>query len=92
MGLEFELSGTEYTEDDLAYDGSSHPQRRRLTPRERDILCRVISDILNVARLRYGPGVKVPIEEFNSVPIRVGEPEFLNVLAEVRQVINPREN
>ncbi len=28
--------------DDLAYDGSSGPQQRDLTPRERDILCRII--------------------------------------------------
>jgi hypothetical protein len=32
------------TEDDLAYDGSDCPPRRDLTPRERDIVCRLIRD------------------------------------------------
>jgi hypothetical protein len=33
-----------YTDDDLAFDGSDCPARRDLTPRERDILCRLIRD------------------------------------------------
>lgn len=31
-----------WAEEDLAYDGSSQPQKRELTPRERDVLCRII--------------------------------------------------
>jgi hypothetical protein len=36
-----------YGEDDLAYDGSDGPARRELSPRERDILCRLIRDALH---------------------------------------------
>jgi hypothetical protein len=39
-----------YSEDDLAYDGSDDPARRELTPRERDILCRLIRDALHDQR------------------------------------------
>jgi hypothetical protein len=38
------------SEDDLAYDGSDGPARRDLTPRERDILCRLIRDSLHDQR------------------------------------------
>jgi len=38
------------SEDDLAYDGSDGPARRELTPRERDILCRLIRDALHDQR------------------------------------------
>lgn len=34
---------SEWAEDDLAYDGSSRPQSRELTPRERDVLTRIIT-------------------------------------------------
>lgn len=34
---------SEWSEDDLAYDGSSRPQSRELTPRERDVLTRIIT-------------------------------------------------
>lgn len=34
-----------WTEDQLAYDGSAEPQKRELTPRERDILCRLLRDL-----------------------------------------------
>lgn len=34
----------------LAYDGSNEPQKRLLTARERDILCRLISDDLSAIR------------------------------------------
>lgn len=32
--------------DDKAYDGSDAPQRRPLTARERDILCRILSKVI----------------------------------------------
>lgn len=38
------------SEHDLAYDGSDGPARRELTPRERDILCRLIRDALHDQR------------------------------------------
>jgi hypothetical protein len=40
------MSKRPYTEDELAYDGSQYRQRRALTPRERDIMCRILHDIL----------------------------------------------
>lgn len=35
-------SASKWTADQLAYDGSAEPQKRDLTPRERDILCRLL--------------------------------------------------
>jgi hypothetical protein len=44
------VPGGPYSEDDLAYDGSGGPARRELSPRERDILCRLIRDALHDQR------------------------------------------
>jgi hypothetical protein len=66
-----------------AYDGSNEKQRRELTARERDIVCRVLTDVIAVAR--HGGN-------FDCVSIRVGETEFINVLREVRGVLDPRES
>lgn len=78
-------------EDDLAYDGSNVPQRRPLTARERDIICRVLFDVMYVSRDQMLLGEPVNISIFDSVPIRVQEPNFLDVLAEVLSVLNPHE-
>jgi hypothetical protein len=37
-------------EEDLAYDGSNAPPKRKLTARERDIICRLINDDLYAIR------------------------------------------
>lgn len=37
-------------DETAAYDGSRGPQRRELTPRERDIVCRLIRDVLFMGR------------------------------------------
>lgn len=79
-----------YREEDLAYDGSSLPQRRELTPRERDIVCRVLSDILHVAWAHGGSVISTHV--FDKVRIRVSEPEFLSVISEARKVLTPRED
>lgn len=42
-------------EEDLAYDGSSDPQKRELTPRERDILVRIIRTALVSKRMIIYP-------------------------------------
>jgi hypothetical protein len=83
--------------DTNAYDGSNEPQRRALTARERDIICRVLSDVLDHVRrqlsdLRVQPPAVVPIDalNLNCVSIRVGESEFIDVIREVRAVIDPR--
>lgn len=34
-----------WTEDQLAYNGESEPMARELTPRERDVLCRLLRDL-----------------------------------------------
>lgn len=84
-------------EDDLAYDGSNNPPKRELTARERDILCRVLSEILNHAR--HNPpvwsdglfdGSPIPGWIWGPVPITIGEPGFFGVLWEIRKIINPR--
>jgi hypothetical protein len=74
-----------------AYDGSNNPPKRELTARERDILVRVISDILNHVRRGYERGVAASIL-LGAVPIRYGEREFLNVLNSIRDAITPRDD
>lgn len=69
-----------------AYDGSNDAQKRELTARERDIVCRVLSDIISHAR--HSPGI-TDWRDLH-VHIRVGEPNFIDVLREVRTVLDPR--
>jgi hypothetical protein len=78
-------------DDNLAYDGSNRPQDRELTARERDILCRVLNDILIPIKLNYRRGEPIPANILDCVSIRVGESDFLNILDRIRTVINPRE-
>lgn len=78
-------------EEDLAYDGSNGPQKRKLTARERDIICRLISDDLYLIRKsvewhrgHLGHGQR-PYEGRTSqeeVPILIG----------IRDAINPRKD
>jgi hypothetical protein len=78
-----------------AYDGSNNPPKRELTARERDILVRVISDILNHVRYGYLSRTTAHIAAsilLGSVPIRYGEREFLNVLVSIRDAITPRND
>lgn len=42
-------------EEDLAYDGSSGAQKRELTPRERDILVRIIRAVFVSKRMFVYP-------------------------------------
>lgn len=78
---------------DRAYDGSNKPQRRALTARERDILCRVIRDIITHGRhdpptFSEGP---IPSWQWSPVPIVIGEDNFFQVLDKIRRAIDPRE-
>lgn len=80
----------------LAYDGSNNPPKRDLTARERDILVRLLSDVLYYARNNPPEWVQMPAIpfggwKFGPVPIRHGEDNFLDVLREIRHVIDPRE-
>jgi hypothetical protein len=79
------------------YDGSNAPQTRELTARERDIITRVLSDIIQhvhrqLRELRVQPPAVLPLDalNFDQVSIRVGEIDFIDRLIEVRSVIDPR--
>jgi len=37
-------------DDELAYDGSNYPQKRELTARERDIICRMMNEAIRIVR------------------------------------------
>lgn len=80
---------------ELAYDGSSHPPRRELTTRERDILCRLISDVMAHAfhdKPRFTGELPTPGWTWSPVPVRIGEPDFFQRLAEIGAAIDPRES
>lgn len=85
-------------EDDLAYDGSNNPPKRELTARERDILCRVLTDIIQhgikdpPTFMPNGDDV-IPLPHWHWSPtsISIGEGGFLGVLWEIRKVMNPRD-
>ena len=63
----------------VAYDGSTRPQTRELQPLERDILSRIIHDILNTCTYGYA----------RSVRVFASEVELLHNMAEV---LTPRED
>lgn len=81
-------------DDDLAYDGSNRPQERDLTARERDVLCRILYDVLRPAvDFQNNTGqMVIPSSIYDSVPIRVGEISFLQIINTIIKVINPRES
>jgi hypothetical protein len=45
--------------DDRAYDGSDEPQKRPLTARERDVLCRIITAVLHDERYDDEEGARL---------------------------------
>lgn len=94
----FTYNGVEMTDQNLAYDGSNNPPKRDLTARERDILVRVINDILNHKRhnppvfMEFGDGeFPIPHWKFAPVPIRIGEGDLFHTLWNIRNAIDPRE-
>jgi hypothetical protein len=83
-----ELLEAKVDDDDLAYDGSNEPQARELTARERDILCRIISDILHsIGNVQHGEA------RFHALMrcIRLYPKDGL-VLAGIRDAIDPRRD
>lgn len=85
-------------ENEKAYDGSDNPPKRELTARERDILVRLIDDILN--HKRNNPPIfkefgdddfPLPYWDFKPVPIRIGEGDLFHVLWKIREAIDPRD-
>lgn len=81
------------TTTESAYDGSTGAQKRELTPLERDILCRVLSDVITHARRNPPRWVEfdgIGGIQFSPVPVRVGESDFLLRLCSIYQAINPR--
>lgn len=65
-----------------AYDGSSEPQSRDLTARERDVLCALISDVVSSVR-EHG--------DVRLNGLRGGQ-DWLNHLIIMREVIDPRRD
>ena len=63
---------------DTAYNGESKPQSRELTAKERDILYRVLGDVI------YAQSYEIP-----AVRLFAGD-RF--VLMDIRDAIDPREN
>jgi hypothetical protein len=84
-------------EGDLAYDGSNGPPKRDLTARERDILCRIITEILGHARReapQWNEGdehMPIPGWDWPGVPISIGERDFFLILQRIRKAIDPRD-
>lgn len=100
------MSEGNWTEDELAYDGSSEPMRRELTPRERDILTRILDDICHAILLEAtgtvlpDPPIMVSQEhiykalgfrKLSNGGIRMNTSE-LNTIFELRHVITPRND
>lgn len=86
-------------ENKKAYDGSDNPPKRELTARERDILVRLIDDILN--HKRNNPPIfkefgdddfPLPYWDFKPVPIRIGEGDLFHILWKIREAIDPRDS
>lgn len=71
-------------EDDLAYDGSNAPQKRELTARERDILCRILSDCLvnpssYVVVRRYPNEIKTLQNIISAIDPRAVDPDLSGI-------------
>lgn len=87
--------------DELAYDGSSRPQERELTPRERDILTRILNDIFFAIRreVEAAPGARLTVTPNDldclifdgrmNGGIRL-ELDELQLVSDIRGVIDPR--
>lgn len=74
---------SEPPDDEAAFDGSFLPQRRPLTARERDVLCRILSDVMQPLR-RPDLGIE-PLG-------RTGDPSELPMLRSIYQAIDPRND
>jgi YD repeat-containing protein len=77
----------QWSEEQLAYDGSSRRQSRRLTPRERDILTRILRDIVSELR-RSGDLDSLWFIEGNG-GIRM-EPSEVPIIVDLLGVLTPR--
>lgn len=77
-------------DEHLAYDGSNFPPRRDLTARERDVVCRVITDILAHAR-HVERDADLPPGTFDATSLRMW-PGELTLLHNVREALDPRES
>lgn len=74
-----------YRTQATAYDGfSKRPQDRELTPLERDIMCRILSDIFHAIRRGNHDNLWKVIRTINQ--------RELDMLVQVREVITPRED
>lgn len=91
---------TDWREDQLAYDGQSRPQERELTPRERDILTRILSDIiLQIHRVAVNDGHLSIVTTQNLDELmfanRLGgirmDLHEVETIVNLREVLTPRE-
>lgn len=85
--------------DSLAYDGSDEPPRRELTARERDILCRVLRDIITPYRrasqhLHAGLPIRQEDKEHAARVEGVIDlwPGDVQILCEIKHAIDPRRD
>lgn len=77
-----------------AYNGDAEPPKRELTARERDILCRVINEILTHKKDSvpvWNDDPPFPGYNWTPVPISIGEPGFFHTLWKIREAIDPRK-
>lgn len=79
--------GPNEDEPTTAYDGSNAPQTRELTARERDILCRIISDILTAVRRGIHGDGELLDHLMRCIRLDSGDGK---ILLEIRNVIDPR--
>jgi hypothetical protein len=75
-------------DDDLAYDGSNRPQDRPLTARERDILTRILFDILHELHRSQSLSSLMFIDGQGG--IRMDNTEIQSLI-EMRNILDPRE-
>lgn len=93
-----------HPEDERAYDGEALPQRRELTAREREILCRTLhaamyvmrsvkhTDLNVVAALPNGERTARWPDGQVVTPMRISGQADYDVLAECMRVLDPRRD
>ena len=83
-----ELPVSEDKDLDHAYDGGSDtPPTRDLRPLERELVVRVISDVIHHLHRNLGA-----LTSLDAVPIRLYDQDEYNILVNVRNVIDPRRD
>lgn len=99
LETELGLRTPQWQDDQLAYDGSSRPQSRMLTPRERDVLTKVLNGfkyrMLQISD--YKPGdenirfdiTTLDMADFQWMRLELSE---IMPLIQLAEVLDPREH